>query len=131
MAHFTGCSISDDENPANFLKVQVGEQSWQVEIADDDRSRHRGLMFREILEDNKGMLFVFDESRRHSFWMKNTLIPLDIIWISEDKKVTDIQTLQPCKTEICESYQPETNAKYVLEVGAGKFRGNLGDDVNF
>lgn len=129
MAHLSGCVISNKQNPAKFSTVKVNKQSWQVEIADTDELRQRGLMFRENLDENKGMLFFFDHVGTHSFWMKNTLIPLDLIWISEDKKVVDIQTLQPCKKDPCPSYTPANNSKYVLEVGAEKFRGNLGDLV--
>jgi len=129
MAHLSGCSISSSENPAKFSQVKIGEQLFQAEVVDTNESRQRGLMFRKKLADESGMLFIFDYIGKHSFWMKNTLIPLDIIWISDDKKVVDIQTMQPCLTENCASYVPKNDSQYVLEVGAGKFRGNLGDSV--
>ena len=129
MAHLSGCAISNNENPARFSEVKIGEQSFEVEVVDDDESRQKGLMFREKLEQDKGMFFIFDYEGKHSFWMKNTLIPLDIIWISEDKKIVDVQTMQPCITEKCESHRPEIDSKYVLEVGAGIFRGKTGDLV--
>jgi len=129
MAHLSGCSISNSENPAKFSQVKIGEQLFQAEVVDTNESRQRGLMFRKKLADESGMLFIFDYIGKHSFWMKNTLIPLDIIWISDDKKVVDIQTMQPCLTENCASYVPKNDSQYVLEVGAGKFRGNLGDSV--
>lgn len=65
------------------------------------------------------MVFVFDTPAIHSFWMKNTLIPLDIVWIDEKHTVVHIVTAQPCKTKSCPIYTPETSAKYVLEVNAG------------
>jgi uncharacterized membrane protein (UPF0127 family) len=131
MAHLTSCSIPTDKNPTKFSTVEIGQQSFHVEIANTNETRQRGLMFREKLADNEGMLFLFDSPDKHSFWMKNTLIPLDIIWISDDKKVVDIQTMQPCAKDPCPSYQPPNEAQYVLEVGAGKFRGEIGDTITF
>ena len=127
MAHLSACTITENQNPANFSSVEIGEQKFEVEIANTNESRQKGLMFRESLEKNKGMLFVFDYEEKHSFWMKNTLLPLDIIWISKDKKIVDIQAMQPCTEDPCKSYQPIANSKYVLEVGAGIFYGKLGD----
>ena len=78
----------------------------KVEIADTPEKRAEGLMFRDHLNENSGMFFVFDEESSHSFWMKNTLIPLDIIWINADKKVVYIKhKAQPCNEE-CESFYP-------------------------
>jgi uncharacterized membrane protein (UPF0127 family) len=129
MAHLSACTITEDQNPAKFSSVEIGEQKFEVEIANTNESRQKGLMFRENLEKNKGMLFIFDYEEKHSFWMKNTLIPLDIIWISKEKKVVDIQTMQPCIKNPCKSYHPNKNSQYALEVGAGVFHGKLGDNV--
>jgi len=130
MAHLSSCSLTGTgQNSAKKSTVKVGDQVFSVEVADDNASRQRGLMFRENLAENSGMIFVFEHSAPHSFWMKNTLIPLDIVWISADKKVVDIQTLEPCQADPCPSYRPQADALYVLEVGAGNFRGKLGDEV--
>ena len=91
----------------------------QAEVADTESKRQLGLMFREGLAENQGMLFVFEEEGRHSFWMKNMKFPLDIIWIDEDWRVVQIKTnVQPCK-DSCESITAQAKAKYVLEVNAG------------
>ncbi len=96
-----------------------------VEIADDPSEQSRGLMFRNNLELNNGMLFVFDDEKNRSFWMKNTLIPLDMIFMDEKLGVVDIKgNIQPCVTEICQSYISEQPAKYVLEVNAGYVQRN-------
>jgi len=108
-------------------QVTVGSQTWTVEVADEPAEHHYGLMFREELKKGVGMLFVFEEENFHAFWMKNTLIPLDIVWISKDMNVVDIHRMEPCTTERCESYTPKARAKYVLEVNAGEFEGEIED----
>ena len=111
------------------MTVKIGEQSWSVEVAKTQEQRQQGLMLRESLSEGNGMLFIFEEIDFHSFWMKNTLIPLDVIWISENMKVVDIQTLTPCESEECPSFVPSVKASYVLEVSAGSFEGIVGDSV--
>ncbi|MCH8003072.1 MAG: DUF192 domain-containing protein [Nanoarchaeota archaeon] len=94
----------------------VGNIIVNVEIADSLEERSSGLMFREFLDENSGMLFVFDDEDYYSFWMKNTLIPLDIIFISENLEIVDIIYAEPCREDSCKSYKPIKPAKYVLEV---------------
>lgn len=112
-----------------FRDVCVG-----VEISDTKDKRERGLMFRDSLPLNQGMLFIFDENSFHGFWMKNTKIPLDIIWIDEDRVVVDVKTnALPCK-EDCKSMISKKKARYVLEVNSGFVDKNnirLGDEVAF
>ncbi len=113
--------------PRDF--VEIGNQKFTVEVVEDTETRAQGLMFREKLLLNHGMFFVFEQEKFHRFWMKNTSIPLDIIWISKDQKVVDVQTVKPCKTKTCPSYVPLGMAKYVLEVNAKSFKGRVGDAV--
>jgi len=95
------------------------EHCFSVEIAKTKLSQAKGLMFRRELDENKGMLFVFNKESLRSFWMKNTLIPLDIIWLSQDFVVVDVLTAEPCRSENCSSYSPSGSAQYVLEINAG------------
>lgn len=90
----------------------------KAEVADSSAERAKGLMYRYSLSDDEGMLFIFDKSEKHQFWMKNTFIPLDIIWINKNFEVVDIQTAYPCKEEPCKIYAPKSEALYVLEVNA-------------
>ncbi len=79
-----------------------------------------GLMNRPALPKFSGMLFIFPDEKNRSFWMKNVLIPLDIIFISSKGRVNEITTLGPCQeTEICQPYDSKTPAQYVLEINAG------------
>ena len=117
------------------IKIKIGNQIINAELANTPQKRERGLMFREKLAENEGMLFVFGTEGYHSFWMKNTLIPLDIIWINAEKEIVDIkENFQPCKVGPCESYVPKYPAKYVLEANAGWIKENqlkLGDKTEF
>lgn len=88
-----------------------------IEIADDDYSTQTGLMYRKSMKDNQAMLFVFPDSDYRSFYMKNTEIPLDIIYLSEEKRIVSIQKNAKPFDET--SLPSEAPAKYVLEVNAG------------
>ena len=91
-----------------------------VEIAAEDELRARGLMFRDHLQPGTGMLFFFPSDGDYPFWMKNTIIPLDMIWIDADRKVAYIaHEAQPCKVENCPNYPPNAISRYVLEVAGG------------
>ena len=90
-----------------------------VEIADDPPEHAEGLMGRTELGEDRGMLFIFPEERALNFWMKNTLIPLDIFFFDADGKFVSMRTMDPCKMDPCQGYPSEGSAKYALEVEAG------------
>ena len=106
-----------------------------VEVVADDETRAQGLMFRDHLDDDKGMIFFFPESGEYPFWMKNTLIPLDMIWIDDARRIAHIaHDVPPCKADPCPSYPPNARSRYVLEVAAGvaaKHRLKDGDALRF
>lgn len=92
-----------------------------IELAIDEDTRARGLMFRDRVPEGTGMLFVFPQVGDYAFWMKNTLVPLDMIWIDESRRVVHVEpNVPPCKADPCPSYPPNARAKYVLELGAGQ-----------
>jgi uncharacterized membrane protein (UPF0127 family) len=100
--------------------VCFGDKCFLVETAENKEERARGLMFREHMDWDRGMLFVFQNERVYPFWMKNTLIPLDIIWMNHEKEVVYIEhRAQPCRTEECPLYDPKKPALYVLELNGG------------
>ena len=97
-------------------KICCNNTCFDIEIADNDESRQLWLMYREFLSDDKWMLFIFDEMWAYSFRMKNTLIPLAWIRLDSDLHIVDIIQMDPCKTEKCQSYKPQSEAQYVLEI---------------
>ena len=103
-----------------------------VEIADTERKRENGLMFRDSLPRKTGMLFIFPEKKKIGIWMKNTIIPLDIIFISEEKIIQKIiYSAVPMDNTI---YSSEDLSKYVLEINAGlskEFQIKKGNKVSF
>jgi uncharacterized membrane protein (UPF0127 family) len=101
-------------------QVEIGDKAVVfVEIADDLEERRTGLMHREHLAENAGMLFIYETERELSFWMKNTLIPLDIIYINSAFEIVDIKHALPCQADPCPTYLSKAPAQYVLEVNAG------------
>jgi len=100
--------------------IKIGNKEVFVEVADTEEELTRGLMGRTDLPEDHGMLFVFPKEAQHSFWMKDTLIPLDLIFIDKDYRVVDIkENFQPCEEEPCDIFRPENDVMYVLEVNAG------------
>ncbi len=104
--------------PVLPLWVHPGDTLW-VEIAATEESQVLGLMFRDTLPENHGMLFVYPEPRRLRFWMKNTLLPLDIAFADENGVIVDIQQMEPLSLEEHVSPVP---VRYALEVNRGWFR---------
>lgn len=101
--------------------IAAGGQNLTVEVVQTPEERARGLMGRESLAPNRGMLFIFDRPGRHAIWMKNTLIPLDILWLDRGGTVVHVQGLaQPCRVDPCPIFQPRRDARYVLELPAGE-----------
>ena len=116
----SGCTVQEEGKDSLTVITQNGDVRVYVEVADTVEERQEGLMYREKLAKNSGMLFIFENERILSFWMKNTQIPLDMIFISANGTITEIKHyVQPCLTDPCPTYPSEYPNKYVLEVNAG------------
>ena len=107
-----------------------------VDLAKTPEQQAKGLSIKNTLNENEGMLFIFDTPKEYSFWMKDMKFPIDIIWISSDNKIVHIEkNLQPCVFFLlCTSYSPHANSKYVLEVPSNYTTKNniiIGDRVDF
>jgi hypothetical protein len=91
-----------------------------LELAQTDAERALGLMFRDTLPGDRGMLFVFSADDVYPFWMKNTFIALDLIWLSAAGEVVEVKAaVPPCRLDPCPSYEPARSGRAVLEVNAG------------
>ena len=101
--------------------IEIDGKKISIETAKSTNERAKGLMFREELCSDCGMLFIFEEEAPHAFWMKNTLIPLDIIFINKELTIVDIIPAQPCTSDPCPPYTPKQKALYVLETNQGVF----------
>ena len=113
--------LTSNSQPAtkiSTLKMPAGAVV-AAEVADTPALREKGLMLRESLCEACGMLFVFQEPASHPFWMKNTLIPLDLVYMNESFGVVELAQLQPCKKDPCEQYIPSKAVLHVLEVNEG------------
>ena len=120
--------------PAKAEKtLSVGDTTLFIEIADTKEKREKGLSGRSLLAENTGMLFVFETSGLHSFWMKDTLIPLDMIWINADKEIVHIERNVTPDT-YPKTFTSDIPALYVLEVEGGfstEYGFTEGDGVQF
>jgi len=94
----------------------------RVEIADSPAERRRGLMGRRTLAPRAGMLFVYERDATGGYWMKDTLIPLDIAFTDGRGRILRILTMQPCRRDPCRIYDPGVTYRAALEVNAGSFR---------
>jgi uncharacterized membrane protein (UPF0127 family) len=101
--------------------VELKGKRFQVEVADDDDERARGLMFRDAMAGDHGMLFIHEDEEPQSYWMKNTKIPLDILYFDRERKLVSAQFgVPPCSAgDLCPPYPSSGNALYVLELNAG------------
>ena len=102
--------------------VEVGGKRYAVEIADDEAERERGLMFRDELPAGRGMLFLHDQEEPLAYWMKNTKIPLDILYFDTGRRlVAQQRDVPPCSLgDACPPYPSNAPARYVLELNAGE-----------
>ncbi|TJV04315.1 MAG: DUF192 domain-containing protein [Mesorhizobium sp.] len=104
-------------DPTPLVAVtKSGERSFSIEVADNEAEREAGLMFREDMADDHGMLFVFDETREVNFWMKNTPMPLDLIFVGQDGRIRAIKQGEPQSEAIVSPGEP---VRFVLELKAG------------
>jgi len=104
-----------------LLDTEEGSTLIDVEVADSAKERQLGLMHRESLDDDSGMVFIFSEEQRGGFWMKNTLIPLSIAFFDAEGEILKILDMRPCEEDPCPIYDPGVAYFGALEVNQGAF----------
>jgi len=116
-----------------FITIYIQDKPFLAEIADTPEKQSKGLMFRHKIKDDYGMLFIFTEEDTRSFWMKNTLISLDIIFLNREQQIVDMfVSVHPCCGDPCPSYTTKFPAQYVLELKGGmakKLKLKIGDKI--
>ena len=102
-------------------EVELKGERFSVEVATTPREQALGLMFRDSMPEDHGMLFMFPSAITRHFWMKNTRIPLDIFYFDENRRLVSVaQNAKPCRVANCPAYPSTGPAMYVLELNAGK-----------
>jgi hypothetical protein len=115
-------------------KITIAKQTFNLTLAKTAQEKMKGLSNRKSLDKNGGMLFIFEKKGKYSFWMKDTFIPLDIIYIDNNKIVDILKNLSPQagKTGLLPIYTPKTDSNYVLEINGGlseKNKFKVGDTI--
>lgn len=128
LALLAGCASAGDW-------VELRGERFLVEVADDHASRSRGLMHRDRLDEGAGMLFVHEREEPLAYWMKNTRIPLDILYFDAGRRLVSVSRAAPCSLgDRCPPYPSAGPAMYVLELNAGTARRlgvQAGDELVF
>ncbi|MGE3364148.1 MAG: DUF192 domain-containing protein [Rhizobiaceae bacterium] len=119
----TSTSVADNQaqvlpvDPSPLVaETDSGEHAFKIEIADDQAERTAGLMYRNFLPENQGMLFIFEQTQQVGFWMKDTPLPLDLIFIDEGGRVAGIREGKPLSEALI---SPGVPVRFVLELKKG------------
>lgn len=105
----------------SIQEMELNGKRYNIEIADTNKRRRQGLMYRQQLEKNAGMLFIYSRPGDYRIWMKNTLIPLAVIWLDEQAILIDKKILYPCRSNNCPVTAASAASKYILELHPAEF----------
>ena len=127
--------LAQEQKQNQTALVTVGGVNLITSLSMTADAQSKGLAIRDSLNENEGMLFIFETPQKYSFWMKDMKFPIDVIWINQDGKIVHIEkNLPPCVFLLpCPSYTPKDDSLYVLEVVSNftnKFNINVGDAVD-
>jgi uncharacterized membrane protein (UPF0127 family) len=118
---FPGCSNHSPISNKNTYEIKINDKMSHAEVAFTQKGRTIGLMFRDKLDNDHGMLFIYPQEKSLSFWMKNTKIPLSIAFINSEEIITQIDSMTPYSLM---SHTSKEKVKYALEMEQGWFRKN-------
>lgn len=122
------------QNSLDMKKINIGDQSLIVEVAQTQSDWAKGLGGRQSLSQNSGMLFIYPDLRQPGFWMKGMEFPLDMIWIKDNQIIDITQNIPVATTTPLKLYYPDQPVNKVLEVNAGWVKKNnikIGDKIDF
>lgn len=112
----TGCGVFEKRNQACYK-----DHCYTIELAVTIEEKQKGLQRRDFLPKNSGMLFVLDDRSVPRFWMKDTFIPLDMVWLDYSGRILGVEhAVSPCEKDPCRTYSPSKPAAYMLEINAGE-----------
>jgi len=112
-----------------IIELEVGQSTYQVELAITPAQRRHGLMYRQQLDSRQGMLLVYSRAGDHRIWMKNMRIALRVFWIDDKFKVISVQRLEPCSSSPCPVYSAPRAASFILELGDYDHALAIGDKI--
>ncbi|WP_100183256.1 DUF192 domain-containing protein [Candidatus Nitrosotenuis aquarius] len=135
-AYETGLEPQSNKERYHQAKIDIDGFEILADVAYTDEQLEKGLSIKDNLNEDEGMLFIFQNEGQHNFWMNNMKFPIDILWLDAAGKVIHIESnLQPCTSEFnCTVYEPQNNSLYVLETVAGfaeKHQVEIGTDIDF
>ena len=111
-------------------EVTINGASYRIELATTPAARQLGLMHRQSLAADRGMLLVYPRDGEHAIWMKNVHFPLRVYWIDADYRIVAIRRLEPCTADPCPTYRPAVESRYVLELSDREHPIGLGDRLS-
>jgi len=117
LALLFAASFSDAE--LTLIKLTIAGHGVAAEVASTEPQREQGLMFRRMLPEDRGMLFVFPQLERHGMWMVNTYLPLSVAFVDADGTIINIEDMRPHTREVHSADRP---ARYALEMNRGWFK---------
>ncbi|MCP4488903.1 MAG: DUF192 domain-containing protein [Gammaproteobacteria bacterium] len=121
--------LASDQVLFESASLDINGRQFELEIAKTAIQRQQGLMHREFLSEQSGMLFIYAGDGFHRIWMKNTLIPLTVVWLDSYQTVIHIARLEPCQSMQCPSFGADKPAKYIIELAEGNQSLKLGDRI--
>ena len=124
-----GVHVSVALGAPGTVEIKLGQTTYQVELALTTAQRRLGLMHREQLASNSGMLLVYPQPGDHRVWMKNMRIPLRVLWIDDDHQVLHIERLNPCHASPCPVYSAPLPARFILELSDDDHDVQPGDKI--
>jgi uncharacterized protein len=116
-----GCGETTPSSQLRTVRMPIGSRTYTLEVADTPATREHGLMKRDSMPTDHGMLFVFPDVDKRAFWMKHTRIPLEILYLDESGKIVHTASMKPYDLSRVPSYAP---AKYAIELNAGQLTAN-------